>query len=108
VRHKGGFWREFFSGDNSKVNTMAVISIVLAAPVVLLSSAALIYHIFILKKGLDSPSVQLLIAMLTAATGGLGASLFSRSTFRSTLSNIVNPGPPPDWKPPPPKPMKGD
>ena len=75
------FWTEFFSGDNSKVNTMAVVCIVLAAPVVVLASAALVYHIFMLHKGLDSPSVQLLIAMLTAATGGLGASMFSRSTL---------------------------
>jgi hypothetical protein len=75
------FWAEFFSGNNAKINSMAVISLLIAAPVVLLASAALIYHIFLLHKGLDSPSVQLLVAMLTAATGGLGASMFSRSTL---------------------------
>jgi hypothetical protein len=73
------FLKEFLSGDNSKVNSMAVISMLLAAPIVTIAAAALLYHIFYLHKGLDSPSVQLLIALITAATGGLGASMFSRT-----------------------------
>jgi hypothetical protein len=78
------WWREFFSGDNSKVNSMTVLSLVIAAPVVLLAGLALVYHIFYLHKGLDSPSVQLFIALITAATGGLGASMYAKSTLSVT------------------------
>lgn len=80
---KSEFWREFFSGSNVRVNTWTVVGIVIAAPFAGLAFVALIYHIFILGKGLDSPSVQLLIATLGVSGGGLGASLFSRTTMMS-------------------------
>ncbi len=88
------FWREFLSGNNDLVNSPTVIitalGFVLAAPVMGLSYAAVYHHVWTLKKGLDGPTVNLLLGMLGAATGTLGASMFSKSL-----------GPPPGWKPPP-------
>lgn len=94
---KGWFWRELWSGDNSKVNTMAVFAAFLAGPIVLLAIAAIIFHVFIKGKGLDSPTVQLFLGLLGAATGGLGASMFSRSLG----GRFPGVGPPEGWKPPP-------
>ncbi len=97
------FWREFFSGDNSRVNTMAVVAIFLAAPFALLSWAALLYHIFWLKKGLDSPAVQLFSVMVGAATGGLGLSMFSRTIMGGWGGQGQEPdGPKKRLRPPPP------
>jgi hypothetical protein len=110
MRYK--FWKEFFSGDNSKVNTMAVVSIFLAAPIVTLSLVALVYHIFYLHKGLDSPSVQLLVALITASTGGLAGSMYARSTFSTTRLEALalgkKPIPPPRHDNPAPKPDSPD
>lgn len=52
------FWQHFWSSDNSKVNSPTVIASVLAAPIMVLAMAILIYHSFILKKGLDSNVVK--------------------------------------------------
>ena len=82
------FWREFVSGSNQIVNSMAVLAVVLAAPVVAIASASIIFHVFILKKGLDGPTVNLLLGMLGAATGGLGASMFSKTTFNQTIASV--------------------
>ena len=82
------FWREFVSGSNQIVNSMAVLALVLAAPVVAIASAAIIFHVFILKKGLDGPTVNLLLGMLGAATGGLGVSMFSKTTFSQTIASV--------------------
>ena len=93
------WWHEFFSGDNSKVNTMAVLSVILAAPIVLLASLALTYHIFYLHKGLDSSSVQLFVALITASTGGLGVSMYARSTLSvARMDSIFPKRPVPDPK----------
>jgi len=86
------FWKELWSGDNSKVNTAAVIALILATPVIALSSAAVIYHVFLLKKGLDGPVVNLLLGMLGAATGGVGAmgvSMFSKTTMMSYMGSGI-------------------
>lgn len=80
-----GFWKELFSRDNSVVSTMAVIALVISAPIVALSCAALIYDIFYLGHGLKDPSVKLLIALITASTGGLAVSQFSKRTYTEML-----------------------
>ena len=41
-----------------------------------------------MKKGLDGPTVNLLLGMLGAATGGLGASMFSKTTFSQTIAGV--------------------
>ena len=68
-----GFWREFFSRDNSVVNTMAVISLVICAPFAGISIIALIYDIFYLGHGLKDPSVKLISIMVSAGAAGLAA-----------------------------------
>lgn len=84
------WWKEFWSGSNAKVNSWTVIGLAIAAPFAALSFAALVYHIFYLGKGLDSPAVQLLTVCLGASTGGMGASLFSRTTtMTSSFTNSV-------------------
>ena len=80
TKWRRGFFQEFLSRDNSVVNTMAVIALVISAPIVALSCAALIYDIFWLGHGLKDPSVKLLIALITASTGGLAVSQFSKRT----------------------------
>ncbi|MHB8071521.1 MAG: hypothetical protein ACYDHF_06180 [Candidatus Cryosericum sp.] len=87
------WWREFWKWDPGTVNQATVLAaafgVLLAAPVQGLCFAAVYQHVWILKKGLDGPTVNLLIAMLTAATGSLGLPMFSKSI-----------GPPPGWHPP--------
>jgi hypothetical protein len=90
-----GFWKEFFSRDNSVVNTMAVIALVISAPIVVLSCAALIYDIFWLSHGLRDPSVKLLIALITASTGGLAVSQFSKRTVTEMMRPPGTRGPKP-------------
>ncbi len=88
------FWREFIGGNNDVVHSptvvVAFIAVVLATPVVLLASATVVFHVFVLKKGLDAPTVNLLLGMLGAATGGLGASLYSKS-MGSCLPGLSKP-----------------
>ena len=93
-----GFWREFISRDNSVVNTMAVIALVISAPIVALSCAALVYDIFWLGHGLKDTSVKLLIALISASTGGLAVSQFSKRTYTEML------GTPPEGSSRPPGP----
>jgi hypothetical protein len=83
-----GFWRELFSRSNKYVSTMAVISIFISAPIVVLSCAALIYDIFWLGHGLKDPSVKLLIALIGASTGGLAASQFSKRTYTEMTAGM--------------------
>lgn len=71
---------------------MAVIGVVLAAPVACISFLALMYDIFYLGKGLTGSAVQLLLGLLTAATGGLGVSMFSRTTMFSQVSSMASGG----------------
>ena len=88
-KYRRGFWREFFSRDNSVVNTMAVISLVISAPVAAFSFASLFYDIFWLGHGLKDTSVRLLLGLITASTAGLGASQFSRRTYTEMLGTVV-------------------
>ncbi len=94
-----GFWREIISRDNSVVSTMAVISLMISAPVVAVSLAALVYDIFWLAHGLKDPSVRLLLGLITASTGGLAVSQFSKRTVPEMMGTVgdafVPPGPPP-------------
>jgi hypothetical protein len=104
-----GFWKDFVSGDNSVVHSptviMAFVGIVLATPIVLFSLDAAYFHIFTLKKGLDGPSVNLLLGLLGAATGGLGTTAYFSKTTMTNISSIgpvVDPsGTPPKAKPAP-------
>ena len=97
------FWREFLSGDNSVVHSptvlMSFISLVLATPIVVFSLDALWFHIFSLRKGLDGPSVNLLLGLLGAATGGLGTTAYFSKTTMSQITSVgamgeAGPGPP--------------
>ncbi len=90
TKWRRGFFQELLSRDNSVVNTMAVVSLVVSAPIVALSCAALTYDIFYLGHGLKDPSVKLLIALITASTGGLAVSQFSKRTYTEMLG--VPPG----------------
>lgn len=78
------FWKEFFSGDNSKVNTMAVLGFVISTPFAAVAFVALIYHIFIINKPMDGQTVTLLLGILGISCGGAGASLFSRTSWSQT------------------------
>ena len=104
-----GFWRELISRDNSVVSTMAVISLMISAPVVAVSLAALVYDIFWLAHGLKDPSVRLLLGLITASTGGLAVSQFSKRSAMEMLgvgpdTPFVPPGPLPSRaKPAPPE-----
>jgi hypothetical protein len=84
------FWRELFSGNNSIVSTMAFLAILLAAPVVFLSSIFLCFDVLWLGRGLGSHSVKLLIALLTAATGGLGVSMYAKTCISKTVETVVD------------------
>ena len=84
-----GFWLEFFSRDNSVVNSMTVVSLVISAPVAALSFASLFYDIFWLGHGLKDTSVRLLLGLVTASTAGLGASLFSKRTYTEMVGTVV-------------------
>jgi hypothetical protein len=72
---------------------MAIISLIISAPIVLLSVAALIYDIWILGYGLTEVSVKLLIALIGAATGGLAVSQFSKRTYTEMSGMISGMGP---------------
>ena len=86
-----GFWREFFSRDNSVVNTMAVISLVICAPFAGISIIALIYDIFYLGHGLKDPSVKLISILVSAGAAGLTAGQFSKRTW-TEMQGTVPPG----------------
>jgi hypothetical protein len=102
-----GFWRELISRDNSVVNTMAIISLVISAPIIALSCAALIYDIWVLDYGLTDPSVKLLICLIGAATGGLSISQFSKRTY-TEMSGILPSGGEESSRPPGPRGPKLD
>lgn len=102
-KHYRGFWREFISRSNEYIDTMAVVALVISAPIVALSCTALIYDIFYLGHGLKDTSVRLLLGLITASTGGLAASRFSKRTASEMMGRgadgfnappYVSPGPP--------------
>lgn len=97
-----GFWREFWSRDNSMVDTMAVISLIISAPIVGLACISLIYDIFYLGYGLTEVSVKLFAALILAATGGLAVSRFSKRTAIEMAGRVLeDEGKPPQVKPAP-------
>lgn len=100
-----GFWRELISRQNDVVSTMAVISLVIAAPIVALSCVSLVFDIFYLGYGLTDVSVKLLLGLIAAATGGLAVSQFSKRTVLEMFGGYDQyrpPGPaPPRVKPAP-------
>ena len=58
------------------------LAFILATPIIVLASLCVIQHVFIMKKGLDASTVNLLLGMLGAATGGIisaGATIFSKA-----------------------------
>jgi uncharacterized membrane protein YraQ (UPF0718 family) len=90
-----GFWREAISRDNSVVSTMAVISLIISAPVVAVSIAALVYDIFWLAHGLKDPSVRLLLGLISASTAGLAVSQFSKRSAMEMFGGAPDGGQPP-------------
>ena len=87
---------ELFAGDNSKVNTMAFLAVILAAPIVCVALVGLAYDIFWLHRGLTDISTRLIIAMLGVATGGLGASMYSKTTLSKTVEKMESVAKPDD------------
>jgi hypothetical protein len=83
-----GFWRELFSRDNSVVNTMAAISLLICAPFAVISIIALIYDIFYLGHGLKDTSVKLISIMVSAGAAGLAVGQFSKRTY-TEMSGIL-------------------
>ena len=92
-----GFFRDFLSSDNSKVNTITVLSSLLVIPIMLLAMAVLVYHCFYLRKGLDSNVVNLILGLVGG--GGVGYGV-------GRASGMIGKGPPANWTPPP-KPPPG-
>jgi hypothetical protein len=90
-----GFWSAFLSQDNSMVHTpyaAMLIAFALASPIICLSCGAVVFHVFIMGKGLDAPTVNLLLGMLGAATGGVisaGISMFSKTTFNQITKEVL-------------------
>lgn len=68
---------------------MAVISLVISAPVAAISFASLGYDIFWLGHGLKDTSVRLLLGLITASTAGLGVSQFSKRTYSEMIGTVV-------------------
>lgn len=99
IMRNRGFWKEFISRDNSIVDTMAVISLIISAPIIILSCAALIYDIWILDYGLTDVSVKLLICLIGASTGGLAASRFSKRTDIEMAGRVIGDKPVPPRPP---------
>ena len=87
-----GFWKEFAKQNSDIVHSptilMAFISLVLATPIVVFSLNAAYFHIFTLRKGLDGPSVNLLLGLLGAATGGLGTTAYFSKTTMSQVTSF--------------------
>ena len=79
------FVKEFMRGDSDQVHTpyaAMFLASLLALPIIVLACACVVQHVFIMKKGLDGPTVNLLLGMLGAATGGIitaGATMFSKT-----------------------------
>lgn len=111
MAHYRGFWKELFSRSNEWVSTMAFISLVISAPVATVALIALVYDIFWLAHGLKDTSVRLLLGLITASTGGLAVSQFSKrsvpemmGTVGDTVPQFMPSGPPPGRaKPAPPQ-----
>ncbi len=92
-----GFWGHLWSGSNATVNSATVLAVALVTLVTALASACIIFHVFILRKGIDGAVSNLLLGMLGAATGGIGAmgvSMFSQTTL-SQFTSIESPEAPP-------------
>ena len=92
-KHYRGFWRELIGRSNEYIDTMAIIALVISAPIVVLSCTALIYDIFYLGHGLRDPSVRLLLGLVSASTAGLAASRFSKRTVSEMLGRDRDPSP---------------
>ena len=111
-----GFWQGFMSADSDRIYSpyaAMALAYFLAAPVMALSSACVIKHVFLMGKGLDAPTVNLLLGMLGSATGvvlGAGATVFSKTmagassmfSRTTTVSQTNQPEAPPvvDNRPP--------
>ena len=99
-RYTGFLW-ELIRRSNENIDTMAVVALIISFPVVVLSCAALIYDIFYLAHGLKDTSVRLLLGLITASTGGLAVSRFSKRTNFEMMGGgyegpiYTPPGPPP-------------
>lgn len=108
------FFHHLLSADQSVVNSMTVLVLIITAPVMALCFLVVVNEVWILHKGLTTQVGTLLNVMMGAATGsiiGHGVSMFSQSSSYSQFSGLgmgggelpyVPPGPPPQKAPPPP------
>src|SRR5208337_4227119 len=90
------FFHHLLSADQSVVNSMTVLAILLAAPVMLLCFMVVVNEVWFLGKGLTPQVTQLLQVMMGAATGGVigqGVSMFSKTT--TITGEVPQPAPPP-------------
>src|SRR5208337_3882724 len=99
------FFHHLLSADQSVVNSMTVLAILLAAPVMLLCFMVVVNEVWFLHKGLTPQVTQLLQVMMGAATGGVigqGVSMFSKTTMNqvTSIGGVFSPthkaGPAPD------------
>lgn len=88
-----GFWRECFSRDNSIVDSMVVVSLIITGPFAALALVSLAYDIFWLGYGLTEVSVKLFSVMVVAGAAGLGVSRFSRRTMTEMAGRVIGDGP---------------
>jgi len=99
------FFHHLLSADQSVVNSMTVLVLMLTAPVMLLCFLVVVNEVWIQGKGLTTQVGTLLNVMMGAATGGVighGVSMFSQSSSYSQFSSMgmgveqpyVPPGPP--------------
>ena len=90
------FLKNLASADNDTVNTPYVIGVFivlcLATPVAMLSMSVVVNHIFLNHQKLDSPTVQLLLGLLGAATGGIASALLSKGSWSQMTTRITSMG----------------
>ena len=75
------WFKELLKRSNAEVSAPVVLALCICGPIVAISCAALIYDIFWLGRGLKDTSVHLLGILITAGSGGLAASQFSKRTI---------------------------
>ncbi len=85
------FLKNLLSADQSVVNSMTVLALLVTAPVMGLCFAVVINEVWFLHKGLTAQVEMLLNVMMGAATGsiiGHGVSMFSQSSSFSQFTGV--------------------
>ncbi len=91
------FLKNLLSASSREVHSpyaFALATLVLAAPVAVIAMIILTRNYLVLGRPLDSPGVQLILGLLTTATGGFGASMFAKTTT-TVIGEIPQAAPPP-------------